>query len=216
MASRSADEEVVIAVAVGIAPGQTAAELREFAGKQWLAGVVVVRLLGVFEGQADTLRDLGEEGFRLAWLGRPGYLAAAWFSDRVAAVGCEIVEGLHLPAWPTNAESVDHVRLAKAEVHRVVVAREEPGHRVGLANLFPRLALDLDDRAQSVAVAPGASQSDDDAMPLVAKVAVNTCRFVDVGHDEIEVAVAVKVAVGGRVAHTLVIKAPRLGSLLKL
>ena len=101
-------------------------------------------------------------------------------------------------------------------MHRVVVAREEPGHRVGLANLFPRLTLDLDDRAQSVAVAPGASQSDDDAMPLVAKVAVNTCRFVDVGHDEIEVAVAVKVAVGGRVAHTLVIKAPRLGSLLKL
>ena len=170
----------------------------------------------MLEGQADGFGDLGEEGLRCAWLGRCGRLAAAWLGDCVAAVGGEVVERLHLPAWPTDAEGVDGLRLAKAEVHVVVVAREEPGHRVGLANLFPRLALDLDDGAQSVAVAPGAGQADDDAVALVAKVAVNACRFVDVGHDEVEVAVAVEIAVGGGVAHAFVVEAPQLGGLLKL
>ena len=53
-------------------------------------------------------------------------------------------------------------------------------------------------------------------MALVAKVAVNARRLVDVGHDEVEVAVAVEVAVRGAVAHALVGEAPRLGGLLKL
>ena len=123
---------------------------------------------------------------------------------------------MHLPAWPTDAEGVDRVRLAKAKVHRGVVAGEEPGHRVGQADLFPRLALNLDCGAQPGAVAPGTGQADDDAVALVAQVAVNARRLVNVGHDEVEVAVAVEVAVGGGVAHALMGKAPRLGSVLKL
>ena len=53
-------------------------------------------------------------------------------------------------------------------------------------------------------------------MALVAQVAVNARRLVDVGHDEVEIAIAVEVAVGGCVAHALVGEAPRLGGLLEL
>ena len=155
LASRSADEEVVVAVTVGIAPGQAAAKLRELARQQRLAGIIVVRFFAVLEGQADALRDLGEKGFRFAWLGRLGRLAATRLGDCVAVVGGKVVEGLHLPAWPTYAEGVDGVRLAKAKVHRRVIAGEEPGHRVGQADLFPRLALDLDSGTETVTVAPG-------------------------------------------------------------
>ena len=170
----------------------------------------------MIEVEADRFRDLGEEGFLLAWLGRPGRLATAWLGDRVAAVGVEVVEGLHRTAWPPYAEGVDGVGLTKSEVHRVVVAGEEAGHRVGLSDLFPHLALDLDDRAQPGAIAPGAGQADDDAVAFMAEVPVDTRRLVDIGHNEVEVAVAVEVAVGGGVAYALVVKAPLLGCLLEL
>ena len=132
------------------------------------------------------------------------------------AVGGEVVEGLHRTAWPTHAEGVDGVGLTKAEVYRVVVAGKKAGHRVDLSDLFPRLALDLDDRSQPGAIAPGAGQSDDNAVAFMAEVPVDTRRLVDIGHNEVKVAVTVEVAVGGGVAYALVVKAPRFGGLLEL
>ena len=85
-----------------------------------------------------------------------------------------------------------------------------------MADLFARFALQLDYRSQPGAVAPDTGQADDHAVALVAQVAVDARRLVDVGHDEVEVAVAVQIAVGGGVAHALVGKPPRLGGQVKL
>ena len=90
--------------------------------------------------------------------------------------------------------------LAKAEVDEGFVGREEAGLGEELAGLDAGGGLDLDG---------GADGGVEAEMVLFGEVvAVDGDGFVEVGDDEIEVAIVVEVAVGGGVGHAFVVEVP--------
>src|SRR5690606_3763726 len=118
-------------IAVDVTPGEPRSEPGEAVRQQGLDRVVVEVLLDVTRGDGVTAPEPGR--FRARRLRIRGGDRRLVFTDRVDAVGGEIVELLHPAARPAHLQAVDPGAAAEPEVlewlaraHVAARGRHEP------------------------------------------------------------------------------------------
>ena len=146
------------------------------------------------------------------WYFGPGFsdcvMTSCWFVLRFS-------QGLQVAVGPADGEGVDLVCIAQSEVKFGEVVREVAGHGNILADVFGLAGLNGDKRTHRFAIRARSIESHREPGSGVGIVAVEARGLVEVGHDEIKVAIAIEITVGGTVTHADVIEAPVLGSILE-
>ena len=211
--ARAAQEKIIPPIAIHVAPGMGRAELRHLVGQERFAREIVERrflMHGVLEYRTGREQREGRGH------GRDRRGIAGGLGDSVVAIRFEILENLAAPAGPAHLESLDVDVVAQAEMDERLVAAEIAARQGELAHLQARVAFEAHFDANPRSVGGRSGKVEGDAVAGLRIVVVDRHGLVQADADDVEIAVAIKVADGAAVAHAQMVQAPCLGDIIEL
>ena len=214
--ARSAPKiKVRISIPVNISPGLTGPELGELNWKKRLPDKIVKPDFLVFES-LQGLHFGKLRVFRFSRLHCWRFFRGSYrLGHRIFPVHVQIAKNLSLPTGPIDSHQVYFFQIPQTEMNHRVIPVEESTQWIVLSDLLSIRRFNGDLASDSIAIALRADEIDEDPIAAGTAVAVERGGVLQIGDQQLEVAVPVKVGIRRAITDPLVIHAPFLADIIK-